>query len=492
MLSKTTKSNFLIFCGLFFLVFLIVFTSSLNPFTFKRLESDTSVYLTIAQGITRGQVPYRDFVDNKGPLTYLISAPGMLLGGFTGVWITELIFMCVSIIFAYKTALFFGDKFISFWGVICSYIVMQAFFYQVAGTEEYALPFMMISLYIFTKYFFTKNEPPVYELIILGICFTVCFFLRINMFPLWLGFCVIIFFESLINKKYFSLIKYILLFCIGILIIAVPILLYLYHNNALNDYIHQNFIAGKSRGFSISSSKEFVRNFFQIMGMHYCFLPLPIYYTWIVKKRENINIYLCLGLLLAYLLTVFFFATMRPIALHNNIAFTTFLVPVFTFCINFLFNYFSNVKKKNIILLLFLCIVFAESISYYWWRLSQNFLDTSRKGLITIGKAIDQNTYIDDKIILLGDYCYIYLFTKRQSASRYVYQNAGLDNFIPNTREEFLHDIQENKPKIICITEQNGNYMYLPEWYSPIYSMIENEYRVLSSDNGYFLFIRDK
>jgi len=490
MINKITKSDTMIYGGLFLLVLLIVFTSSLNPFTSSRLESDTSVYLTIAQGIIRGQVPFKDFVDNKGPLTYLISVPGMFLGGFTGVWITELIFMYIAALFAYKTAVFFGERNIAFWGVACSFIVMQAFFYQVAGTEEYALPFMMVSLYIFVKYFFTQKEPLIHELIILGICLAISLFLRINMFSLWLGFCIIIVIELLIKHKYVSLLKYILLFCAGMLIVVIPIFLYLYRNNAFSDYIHQNIIVASSRGFSISSIKEFVKNFFQIMEMNHCFLPFPIYFIWIIKKRKKISIYLSSGLLLAYLLMVLFFAVIRPIAMHNNMALTPFLVPAFTFCVKFTFDYFRDVKKKNIFLFLFLCIILAESLSSWVWHLSQIFTDTSRRGLITIGKEIDQKTDANDRIILLGDYCYIYLFTERRSASRYVYQDAGID-YDPNAREEFLRDMQQNKPKIIVIENIDGRYDHLPAWYMPVYTMITNEYRVLSQDNGYFLFIRN-
>jgi hypothetical protein len=155
--GKLTKSDAIIYGSLFLLAFLVVFKSPLNPFNpfvLKAPDVDTSVFLTIAQGITKGQVPFRDFFDNKGPLTYLFSAPGMYFGGLAGVWITELFFMCISVLFAYKTALFFGKPYFAFWGVVCSFTVFQFFFYEVAGTEEYSLPFMMVSLYIFIKYFF--------------------------------------------------------------------------------------------------------------------------------------------------------------------------------------------------------------------------------------------------------------------------------------------------------------------------------------------------
>jgi hypothetical protein len=139
-LNNTAKSNLSIYCGFFLLSFLVVFISPLNPFGQRGLESDTSVYLTISQGIIRGQVPFRDFVDNKGPLLYLMSVPGLFLSGFTGVWITEFVFLFISALFSYKIALFFDSKSIAFWSVVFSFIVFQTFLYQVAGAEEYSFP----------------------------------------------------------------------------------------------------------------------------------------------------------------------------------------------------------------------------------------------------------------------------------------------------------------------------------------------------------------
>ena len=491
MFNKITKSNILIYCGLFLLAFLVVFVSALNPFSSAELESDTTIYLTIAQGITRGQVPYKDFADNKGPLTYLISVPGMFFGGFTGVWITELILMFISVLFAYKTALFFGNNIFSLSGVVCSFLVFQSFLDEVAGTEEYALPFMMISLYIFTKYFFTKKEPPVFELIIVGICFAAAFLIRINMFPLWLGFCIIILIETLYNKKFLPLIKFVSFFCIGILIVIIPLYLYLYCNNAFSDYIHQNFIVGSSRGLSGFSIKEFVISFYKIIDKNYCWLPLPIYFIWIIKKQEKINVFLSAGLLLAYLLTVLFLAVILTSFRHYNLVLTPFLVPVFTFCSMPVYNYFSNVKNKKIALLVFVCIIFSQCFATWCWSVYNNMTDSSRNKSISMGKRIDQNTTMDDRIILLGKPYHIYLFTERLAASRYIYQGSGV-NYDPNAQTEFLLDMQKNRPKIIGIAEINGNYNHLPGWYSPVYTMIENEYRILSSDNGYFLFIRDK
>ena len=204
-----SKQDKLILLGLLVLSFFVIFPSTYNPINFRWMHVDSSVYITIAQGITQGQLPYRDFVDNKGPLTYLMSVPGLFLGGFTGIWITELFLMCVSVFFAYKIALFFGDRYMAFWGTIFSFIALLAFFSVNAGTEEYSLPFLMVSFYIFTKYLFLPDKNISFiELIVLGICFTCVVLIRLNMFPLWFGFCLVIFAEAVIKRRFALLGKY--------------------------------------------------------------------------------------------------------------------------------------------------------------------------------------------------------------------------------------------------------------------------------------------
>jgi hypothetical protein len=141
---------------------------------------------------------------------------------------------------------------------------------------------------------------------------------------------------------------------------------------------------------------------------------------------------------------------------------------------------------------IFLCVAFSEGLTRY----ADNFIEIvfnnqSGKDLIRSGKMIDENTKDTDTIISLGINGYIYPFTQRRAASKYIYQGSGVDVF-SGSRQEFLSDVLKKKPAIIAVftAETDGNYDYLPEWYAPILSMVENEYRLLSDDNGYTLFIR--
>jgi hypothetical protein len=168
---------------------------------------------------------------------------------------------------------------------------------------------------------------------------------------------------------------------------------------------------------------------------------------------------------------------------------TPFLVPAFVFCINLCRAYFADCRHKKFIIPLFLMLVFSQELAL--WVYDTSFIvgrDKTRLDLIAVGKTIDQNTNPGDTIISLGFPCQIYPFTERQSASCYIYQTSGA-SYDPNMQTEFLTDIERNKPKIIAIRNQEGSYEYLPDWYAPVYDLIAKDYRFLSAENGFYLFI---
>jgi hypothetical protein len=269
---KTGTFDKTVYAALFLIALALTLFSSYTPLGVTRMHVDSSNYITIAQGITRGFLPYRDFVDNKGPLEYLISVPGLTLAGFTGIWLTELLLICVSVFFAYKTALFFAGKYLALMGTVLVCFLTYPFCYVNAGTEEYSLPFLMVSLYLFTKYYFSpERKIAFFELTVLGFCFTCAVLIRLNMFPLWAGFCAVIFVEAIVQKRFVPIAKYAAGFIAGILIASVPVLLYLKLNGIFDEFLRQVIFGGAAKGFSGFSIKETAKAFFVILNRNFSF-----------------------------------------------------------------------------------------------------------------------------------------------------------------------------------------------------------------------------
>jgi hypothetical protein len=490
MFDKLLKSDKKIYIGLFLFAVVIALSSSYNPINFRRMHIDSSIYITISQGIINGQLPYGDFGDNKSPLNYLINVPGLFLGGFTGIWFTELIFIFVSVLFAYKIALLFGDKRKALLGTVFGFIVSLVFFTVYAGSEEYSLPFLMISFYLFTKNMLSGEQDFKFsELIVLGICFACSVMIRINMFPLWAGFCLVIFVVTLAKRRFLTAGKYIVGFCAGMLIVLIPLYLYLKINNIFDDFVIQVMLAGTTRGFGGSSIKETSKNFFLAINRTCSIAPIffGLYFMVLNYKKTTFAYYL--GYIFSYCLMILFFSFFSG-EIHYNMALVPFFIPALTVLSGFLYNAFSEKKGKGIIVICFLSLLFFEGIVNYFYDFSKIFFDKSGQQLIRIGKMVDTHTSPDDKIISLGYNCYIYPFTKREAASKYVCQGYFID-LIPGAREEFISDILTKKPAIIITTDLDGFETSIKNWHEPILKMIHNEYSLLYSETGFELFKRN-
>jgi hypothetical protein len=481
------KSEKKIYFGLFLIAFAVVFSSSYNPLNFRIMYVDSSVYVTVARGIIRGQLPYLDLVDNKGPLLYFLSVPGLFLGGFTGIWITELILIFVSVLFAYKTALFFGDSYKAFIGTVFSFVALLSFLLVNAGTEEYSLPFLMISLYIFTKYFFQERKISFLELIILGTCFASAVLIKLNMFPLWAGFCIIIFIESILKRRFIFLGKCIIGFCLGIMVIILPVFLYLKINGIMDAFIEQVIFAGATRGFGGTSLKNLVKNFFMVLGLTNCVLPLWLGIFWLIIKYKQTEFTYYLGYTFSYFLMVLFMSFSGG-GNHFNLVLIPFFVFFFTYLAGVLLSVFSSHRAKHAVLIFFFCCIFTESFIRYAYYLTNKLYDNSGNNLVKAGKIIDDNTKPGDKIISLGINAYIYPFTQRDPASKYFYQGWGLDP-ISGAKDTFITDILNSKPVIITTVTEAGRNEISSSWHAQILEMIETEYSLLSDEYGHKIFI---
>lgn len=492
-INRLLKSDKIIYFWLFLIAFAVVFSSTFFPVNFERMHVDSSVYITITKQIIRGYLPYKDFVDNKGPLIYFMNLPGLYFGGIAGIWATELILFYITVFFAWKTALLFTTRKKALYAVLLSSIAILNFFFVNAGTEEYSLPFLTISFYIFSKYYFSEEHNVKYiELIILGICFACANLIRLNMFPLWAGFCTVILLESVIKKRFINILKYISGFLAGIILVVIPVFLYLKFNNIFDLFVEQVIFRGASRGFD-KTLKDLAKVFLLTLRNDYSFLPLLFIVYLVIVKHKMEHIFYYAGFLFSFLLMVLFFSFISDDK-HYNLVLFPYFIPVFAYLTDFLYKIFSNIYKKRtaiILLSLFFCFVFSDEIVNYLYDIKKLFVsDSTGKMLVRAGKMIDDNTKPGDLIISLGYDAYIYPFTKRDIASRYFYQSMFIS--IPGAREEFVSDILTKKPAIIALlTAIEGTGTFFDYWHKEIIEMLSNEYSLLSGENGYNLYIRN-
>jgi len=122
------------------------------------------------------------------------------------------------------------------------------------SAEEFVLIFECVSLFFFLKYFKVKDSsihPPIY-MFVHGIMCGMVLLTKINLTAFWIFPLLGIFVNLLLKKEFRSFILNILIFLGGILVIAIPVCLYLYTNNALQE-AYDIYIVFNSRYADVQS-----------------------------------------------------------------------------------------------------------------------------------------------------------------------------------------------------------------------------------------------
>jgi len=211
----------------------------MSPFYYSNEWADANVYFNIGKAIFNGKILYTEVFDHKGPLIFFIYGLGYLISNtsFLGVFLIELLLWCAMITAIYYIAKLYLNR-----GLAC----IIAFLFPVflvelmkagGSAEEFILTFECISLYFFIKYFKEKDASthnPSY-MFVHGILCSMVLFIKINLIMFWFFPLAGIFLSLLIKKEYRNLAVNFLTFLGGLLVVATPIIGYLYTNDALEE-----------------------------------------------------------------------------------------------------------------------------------------------------------------------------------------------------------------------------------------------------------------
>ena len=144
-----------LFCSLSMaFIFVLLFSYSTSPlYDFKEIVVDSYIFQTIGKYWNEGIIPYIGLFDHKGPLIFMIDAFGYkLTDNRYGIFIIQVILLAIVVMVMIKMYLqeISFIKSLILTGI--SLIGLLAGYMEGNLTEEYILPFIMISFYIWEKY----------------------------------------------------------------------------------------------------------------------------------------------------------------------------------------------------------------------------------------------------------------------------------------------------------------------------------------------------
>jgi hypothetical protein len=438
--------------GLFLFAVSICIRAGTGPFAIPL--GDSSAFMYIAKLMQNGQVPYLDVFDHKGLLLYVINYIGLCLGGSTGIWIYEIISLFISMFYCYKTALIItNNRMVSFFTVLCSYILLGTYFERGNYVEEYALPFISISLFIFIKHLFTKEYSiKTANLIILGLSFGAVLMLRPDMISVWIVYYTAIIIKLLFEKRYKLLIKYPIYILLGLFIVIIPCIIYLIANNAFSAFIAQYFEFNLKYS-SFNGIKAWIYSIIVYSSTN-IFKIAVFVYAILIANIKRYNLFIVLSGIVYLTVTILLITISGNLYYHYAIILIPcFIIPVGYFLAYIRINYLVKFNTSiQLIVLLVIVSIITNTQLIAFVHIYEEFPLRNRQYEHSIDselvKFIESNTSVNDSIIVFGNKSLIYLQSNRYSASKYFYQYP-IGTIDKKIGIEFIEDIKENTPMLI-------------------------------------------
>ena len=469
---------------------------------------DANVYFTMGKGMMNSRVPYVDLIDNKGPLLYLIYGISWLIDhtGFTGVYLFQVFFLTVSLIYVYRLALLFiSNEHTTVLIALCSPMPMliQKFYadnydFGGGGPDEFCRALMIISLFYFTFYYERPNEYKLKHTVLQGILFMCVFLIKFNLTVFWLGFLLVIACELIYRKQTLFLLKHIGGFLSGAILTAAPYLIYGLLTNSLDEFVNTYFLYNWS--YVNPSNHMFLKVVESILSALGTIGGMPVF-TILFSVGIVFVFFVCRpGFRIAYSISLFmlfmaiYYTTVRFATIH--ISFTIALIFGMIASGRLLERYFSKCRFPLLLDIIGTLLIFTASVIFnglvsYDLFLSDNptiqqqianviweKTETGNPTLLEIG-GLDSGFYTAAGI--LPDEPYFFVYNISEETYPYPYEaqkkavTEGHTEFVISRTKGFTTDHNPNdilqKYDEICVIQGTGYQSYL---FYHLYQIKEN------------------
>lgn len=478
---KNAKMQDICFCMIIALI--VSTTYNLSPFNQYITNQDSSVFLYIGEKMRQGYVPYRDLFDHKGILLYFIQylGEGLPFDNFAGVWLLEIVNMGITAWLLLRISELFTEKTVIKYISLIGVLMICGFQFYSGGnyTEEWALPWGCLAIYIFLKYFNTG----VYrfsEIVWLGIGFAVVAFLRVNMVTVWAAMMPVIFVKLIIERKYKEIWCCASGFLTGLLIVTIPILIYTIVTGCLDDmitcYIRFNFSYSQDAGkwyHIIQCIWRFVQlvPFACVLGM-----------IALISKRKNqlflLNLY-------AILFSLPFIYMSGRFDLNYGIILLPFFMPWMVCGIESLYILFEKICKwtfpakllENKLIIVGCILVVAVA---FYIQSDQLYLSKETE---KIRDYILENTNPEEDVLIIGSQgMHYYFMTDRRTKNKYFYQTPPL-KISDELCEDFISQMEKQPSDTMVVLKSREYWMERTDNLGEIYKYLES----LEKDGSYLM-----
>lgn len=214
---------------LFFIsfVFVTLFSRS-TSFLYAFEGGDPSIFKQMGLALLRGKTLYVDYFDNKGCILYFIQALGLWLGGDFFILLMQAISLTVTLVIWDKMlALYRNER----QRLVClgiALVLLLCFYEDGDMSEEWCLPFASYPLWVYFHALKSDKDVRPIEWFLIGVCFGVIAFIRINNAAPFLGFVAYLFVVYLFRKDFRRFFTCLACLAAGVLVVTGVCVLYFY------------------------------------------------------------------------------------------------------------------------------------------------------------------------------------------------------------------------------------------------------------------------
>lgn len=225
---------------------LFLFSYSSSPlYLYKNYGGDGSFFAVIGDAVLSGRTPYTELFDHKGPvLFYLQALAQILIPGKIGIFLTQIVNLFLILLLLYRTTLIFTRSALHVSFTLCSFLLLFILtIHNGNQTEEYSLLHAMIAVYLTIRFYFTDNRQIAWwKVVIMGLCFSLSFWMRPNNAGMVAACFAFIFLVLLMDKQWMRLWETMLTFFATIVLFSLLVAAYFYSIDALEEMLYATFI----------------------------------------------------------------------------------------------------------------------------------------------------------------------------------------------------------------------------------------------------------
>lgn len=208
---------------------------------------DSNAMLTMGRGVLHGLTPYKDLMDQRGPLLYLIFGMGAAIKetNFFGVFLLQVINVLIVYWVSFKIVkdmkiTKIKEQWLALLGPL-SLLATSTF--QLSGSpEEFAFTSVLYLLFVVNHYRQDVIDVPLYVFYLLGLNLSLIFWNKYSMVGVFVAFFIWTFILFIYKKRFFPLVKVILASVAGFLTLSILISIWFVWKGALGDLFQIYFI----------------------------------------------------------------------------------------------------------------------------------------------------------------------------------------------------------------------------------------------------------